>query len=168
MQSNPFFFFLSFGCATHFSVTNRRTITFASAFAMSLRSRWLSNLLEGGRVRNAIDWVVLGREKVGEDPALNKYYIRKRDGRLKREVDLKDGMHGDMDTIPSEWSAWLRKARDNPPSTEEVERGIAWRQELRRRGQAVELRDKKRKLQRDMSNPPTDGVTGQIDDDPAT
>jgi NADH:ubiquinone oxidoreductase subunit len=123
----------------------------------ALRHVWRS-------VKEKAEWTLLAQSRVGQDESGNRFYLKRREGQLKREVALVGGLHGDLNSVPPEWTSWLHKARDDPPSSEEVARGAEWRRELRRRGLAVEARDRKRKMQREMSAH-SPSSAGHISDD---
>ncbi|XP_060070398.1 NADH dehydrogenase [ubiquinone] 1 alpha subcomplex assembly factor 2-like [Ylistrum balloti] len=102
--------------------------------------------------RNLRNSLVLSKSNfIGEDHFGNKYYERiadeKRQKKGYRYVKSYDGqrkVNSELE-IPTEWNAWLRNSRNNPPTIEEIERNNLLMMRTRQRALEVDAVDDKEK-----------------------
>ncbi|XP_033738131.1 NADH dehydrogenase [ubiquinone] 1 alpha subcomplex assembly factor 2-like [Pecten maximus] len=94
----------------------------------------------------------------GEDHLGNKYYERIADEKRKwkgyRFVKPYDGQskaNSELE-IPTEWNAWLRNSRDNPPTIKEIERNYLLMMRTRQRALEVDTREEAEKLSSEANN----------------
>ncbi|KAK9806854.1 hypothetical protein WJX72_005097 [[Myrmecia] bisecta] len=102
------------------------------------------------RVAASFERLVLKREAVGTDTSGNTYYRKfepDRDGVNieRRWVKCPGGLYDPL-TIPPEWSQWLKKARGEAPTPEEVAEREMWRLRQKQRAAAIDAEEAKRKF----------------------
>lgn len=92
----------------------------------------------------------IAREHVGTDLLGNKYYIipeqktwTGRSVRAKRMVVAANPTEYEYmeGSIPSEWDAWIRGRRKEPPSIEELLKNQQYREQIKLKAREVEERD---------------------------
>ncbi|KAM8961265.1 NADH dehydrogenase [ubiquinone] 1 alpha subcomplex assembly factor 2 [Pelodytes ibericus] len=94
------------------------------------------------------------RQHMGTDQFGNKYFYtpeqknfagqRTRARRTVECINKKDYESGD---IPTEWEAWIRGKRSDPPTTEEIIKNEKFREEIKMKGSEIEEKDKLLKSQ---------------------
>jgi len=99
--------------------------------------KWLRSLLSSSR------------KLIGSDQLGNKYYeYPKAGGVIQRELEstsnLDDYVPGQ---IPTEWEAWLRRKREEPPTQEEIDKNLKRAALARQRGIIKEREDNERQEQ---------------------
>ncbi|XP_056889575.1 NADH dehydrogenase [ubiquinone] 1 alpha subcomplex assembly factor 2 [Takifugu flavidus] len=90
------------------------------------------------------------REHVGTDHLGNNYYVvpeqKTWTGRLvraKRMVEAANPSEYEYleGSIPSEWDAWIRGRRKEPPSIEELLKNVSYREQIKLKAMEVEEKD---------------------------
>ncbi|XP_023658864.1 NADH dehydrogenase [ubiquinone] 1 alpha subcomplex assembly factor 2 isoform X1 [Paramormyrops kingsleyae] len=90
------------------------------------------------------------KEHVGTDHFGNKYYSipeqrtwMGRTVRARRMVEPSKLVESEYTegSIPSEWDAWIRGRRKDPPTIEELERNQLYREQIKQKAREVEDRD---------------------------
>ncbi|KAL4630091.1 mimitin, mitochondrial isoform X1 [Arapaima gigas] len=90
------------------------------------------------------------KEHVGTDHLGNKYYFIPQQktwtGRTIRARRLVEGSNMTESeytegSIPSEWDAWIRGRRKDPPTVEELEKNRGYREQIKKKAHEVEERD---------------------------
>ncbi|XP_062984103.1 NADH dehydrogenase [ubiquinone] 1 alpha subcomplex assembly factor 2 isoform X1 [Elgaria multicarinata webbii] len=94
------------------------------------------------------------KEYVGTDPSGNKYYrIPKHEtwaGQIIKERRFAENLgvkeyEYEVGNMPTEWEAWIRKKRKDPPTNEEILQNEEYKDNIKRR--AEEVSEKERLLQ---------------------
>lgn len=107
------------------------------------------------RAARALEKALLKRERVGTDPQGNVYFRGPRTNpNTRAEVEARwvslSGGRGPSDytpdMVPPEWSRWLTKGRDEPPTPEDLAKYEAERGALAQRVRVLEDEEAKRRL----------------------
>ncbi|PRW57224.1 mitochondrial isoform X1 [Chlorella sorokiniana] len=102
------------------------------------------------RLAARLSWALLKRERMGVDEMGNKYFRKLEKNAFGDEIERRYVKYaGDLDPtqLPAEWHQWLHKAREEPPTEEDIQRGIHQRELYRQRIAEIEREEAARSFQ---------------------